>query len=291
MKCHFSPGWKFLIFFSATLKLGLDYCHILKPTTLSLFPAHSCFRSDQLLRSRASHSPSVFPLLPQPHTPTYFRKPTPILLHSYTRDAQTITICHASPHQPHSEYLKDPQWPSQILTEWVLYPSPTLHTSISPMSNQHQEAYVFLCSCLLFIMFYVTSHLFDVYYCLGELLCCNTSSSYVFFISRIGYEELLGGAVAFRAEHFRLVNGYSNQYYGWGGEDDDMHRRWWQFHNNLYFFITSVSSNPSGKWQHKSPAGKSVDSLLSWHGSHFWVCITFCNVWQCHQTRIILLLL
>ena len=24
--------------------------------------------------------------------------------------------------------------------------------------------------------------------------------------------------------------------------------------------------------------GKGVDSMLSWHGSHFWVCITFCNV-------------
>ena len=28
----------------------------------------------------------------------------------------------------------------------------------------------------------------------------------------------------------------------------------------------------------KSPAGKGVDSLLSWHGSHFWICITFCKV-------------
>ena len=28
----------------------------------------------------------------------------------------------------------------------------------------------------------------------------------------------------------------------------------------------------------KPPAGKSVVGLLSWHGSHFWVCITFCKV-------------
>ena len=26
------------------------------------------------------------------------------------------------------------------------------------------------------------------------------------------------------------------------------------------------------------PAGKGVVGLLSWHGSHFWVCITFCKV-------------
>ena len=28
----------------------------------------------------------------------------------------------------------------------------------------------------------------------------------------------------------------------------------------------------------KPPAGKGVVGMLSWHGSHFWVCITFCKV-------------
>ena len=28
------------------------------------------------------------------------------------------------------------------------------------------------------------------------------------------------------------------------------------------------------------PAGKGVGILLSWHDSHFWVCITFCKVWR-----------
>ena len=32
------------------------------------------------------------------------------------------------------------------------------------------------------------------------------------------------------------------------------------------------------KW--KASAGKGVVGMLSWHGSHFWVCITFCKV--CH---------
>ncbi|KAH3741564.1 beta-1,4-N-acetylgalactosaminyltransferase bre-4-like [Dreissena polymorpha] len=39
------------------------------------------------------------------------------------------------------------------------------------------------------------------------------------------YAWLIGGALAFRAEHFRSVNGYSNGIFGWGGEDDDMYYR------------------------------------------------------------------
>lgn len=36
------------------------------------------------------------------------------------------------------------------------------------------------------------------------------------------YQYLVGGVLAFRPRHFRLVNGYSNEFWGWGGEDDDM---------------------------------------------------------------------
>ena len=39
------------------------------------------------------------------------------------------------------------------------------------------------------------------------------------------YKELVGGVLAMRREHYLLVNGYSTNYWGWGGEDDDMHAR------------------------------------------------------------------
>ena len=42
---------------------------------------------------------------------------------------------------------------------------------------------------------------------------------------RLRYPSQFGGAVAFRREDFELVNGYSNEFYGWGGEDDDMYER------------------------------------------------------------------
>ncbi|KAH3898151.1 hypothetical protein DPMN_022370 [Dreissena polymorpha] len=42
---------------------------------------------------------------------------------------------------------------------------------------------------------------------------------------RLPYPNLVGGVLAFRPEHFVAVNGYSNEYWGWGGEDDDMAAR------------------------------------------------------------------
>ncbi|XP_073978981.1 beta-1,4-N-acetylgalactosaminyltransferase bre-4-like isoform X2 [Rhodnius prolixus] len=39
---------------------------------------------------------------------------------------------------------------------------------------------------------------------------------------RLPYRVLVGGVFAIRTDHFLRVNGYSNLYWGWGGEDDDM---------------------------------------------------------------------
>ncbi|CAH8649819.1 unnamed protein product [Schistosoma rodhaini] len=39
------------------------------------------------------------------------------------------------------------------------------------------------------------------------------------------YEENFGGVIAVNRQQFEKVGGFSNSYYGWGGEDDDFYKR------------------------------------------------------------------
>ena len=48
---------------------------------------------------------------------------------------------------------------------------------------------------------------------------------YICFYSRVPYKEIFGGVVALTKRQFQLVNGYSNRFFHWGGEDDDMYSR------------------------------------------------------------------
>ncbi|XP_071857139.1 beta-1,4-N-acetylgalactosaminyltransferase bre-4 [Bombus fervidus] len=45
------------------------------------------------------------------------------------------------------------------------------------------------------------------------------------FKYRLPYADLFGGVSAMSCEQFHLVNGFSNVFWGWGGEDDDMANR------------------------------------------------------------------
>ena len=45
------------------------------------------------------------------------------------------------------------------------------------------------------------------------------------FNYKMFYYKLIGGVLNFKTSHFIRVNGYSNEYWGWGGEDDDMEMR------------------------------------------------------------------
>ena len=39
------------------------------------------------------------------------------------------------------------------------------------------------------------------------------------------YARIFGGVVAITPWHYRLVDGFSNRFWAWGGEDDDFYRR------------------------------------------------------------------
>ena len=39
------------------------------------------------------------------------------------------------------------------------------------------------------------------------------------------FPNFFGAVTAISRAHFELLNGFSNQFWGWGGEDDDMYER------------------------------------------------------------------
>ena len=45
-------------------------------------------------------------------------------------------------------------------------------------------------------------------------------------LNRLPYTTIFGGAGAFKKEDFEMINGFSNHFWGWGGEDDDLYRRY-----------------------------------------------------------------
>jgi hypothetical protein len=52
--------------------------------------------------------------------------------------------------------------------------------------------------------------------------CAHLASQCSQFKYRMPYPRYFGGVNIFSAKTFYMVNGYSNNYWGWGGEDDDM---------------------------------------------------------------------
>ena len=60
------------------------------------------------------------------------------------------------------------------------------------------------------------------------------------FRFNLPYSTLFGGALAISQEIFEAVNGFSNQFSGWGGEDDDF---WLNRHSDPKSIIQKQKSN------------------------------------------------
>ena len=74
------------------------------------------------------------------------------------------------------------------------------------------------------------------------------------------YPKIFGGATAMTPEHFRRVNGYSNQFWGWGGEDDDMWSR-------VHFHGLVVLRRNTGMYRmikHESAEGTHLENGERW---------------------------
>ena len=52
----------------------------------------------------------------------------------------------------------------------------------------------------------------------------NFNCNYI-SVFRLPYFEYVGGVISFTPKQFQAINGFSNVFFGWGGEDDNLRRR------------------------------------------------------------------
>ena len=61
------------------------------------------------------------------------------------------------------------------------------------------------------------------------LSCMDAPSHYSLLLDKFNYtilyKDLFGGVVALKEEQYTKINGFSNKFLGWGGEDDDFRER------------------------------------------------------------------
>ncbi|XP_037079933.1 beta-1,4-N-acetylgalactosaminyltransferase bre-4-like [Pollicipes pollicipes] len=78
---------------------------------------------------------------------------------------------------------------------------------------------------------------------------------------KLAYPQLFGGVSAVNREQFELVNGFSNQYWGWGGEDDDMYNRLTFHHLYIARYPANIARYKMVKHKHAKVNPKRFDLL------------------------------
>lgn len=87
------------------------------------------------------------------------------------------------------------------------------------------------------------------------------------------YDLIFGGVVLFSKEHFVRVNGFSNEYWGWGGEDDDIRKRMyfcgdiqWERRNERYTSLEHTRDNVhcQDRWERINGHDNNEPLLYAW---------------------------
>lgn len=81
----------------------------------------------------------------------------------------------------------------------------------------------------------------NIYGCVQSPRVLHLSAHLDNFRFNLPYERLFGGAVAIEESIFEDVNGFSNQFYGWGGEDDDLANRLSSSGYSIIRYASSIS--------------------------------------------------
>ena len=64
--------------------------------------------------------------------------------------------------------------------------------------------------------------------CGSDVCVCGSGVVWLWCVCvllRLPYQGLFGGVTALNREQFQKINGYPNNYWGWGGGDDDVSGR------------------------------------------------------------------
>lgn len=81
-------------------------------------------------------------------------------------------------------------------------------------------------------------------YTLGDAV--HLASAATQFGLKMPYPAYFGGVTVFSAKTFYMVNGYSNEYWGWGAEDDDILKRC----QVAQVEVTRIDDNPFNSLNH-----------------------------------------
>ena len=143
-------------------------------------------------------------------------------------------ICIVVPYRDRDYHIDT--FVSEMSSHFEAY-HPNINFEIHLIEQSHDKP--FNRAKLLNIGYDINKHK-DCYFCFHDIdlipegACCDYSYPHTpihlsAFCSQFNYEipynNIFGGIALFDKLHFEKVNGYSNEYWGWGAEDDDMRKR------------------------------------------------------------------